>query len=125
VLLVSSTGTTQLMTSRLLTALRRASSGALARTGGGDVVLFAFWRAEPEEMLDDGGPPLAHCADRRGTPGSLVSGLLWRSHPAAISCSLEANRALSQAVTAAGDRCCWTSGCGRWVPTTRSPHRDR
>src|SRR3712207_9429250 len=32
---------------------------ALARTGQGDAVLFTGWRAEAEELLDDGGPPLA------------------------------------------------------------------
>ena len=55
-------------------------------------------------MLDDGGPPLAAALVGAARHGSLVSGLLWRPHPAAIGYTLKANRALAQALTAAGDR---------------------
>ncbi|SHN60235.1 Phosphatidylserine/phosphatidylglycerophosphate/cardiolipin synthase [Geodermatophilus obscurus] len=77
---------------------------ALARTGQGDAVLFTGWRAEAEELLDDGGPPLAAALVAAARRGALVRGLLWRSHPEALGYTLEANRALARAVTAAGGR---------------------
>ncbi|RBY83858.1 phospholipase [Geodermatophilus sp. TF02-6] len=79
-------------------------AATLARAGEGDVVLFAGWRAEPDELLDDGGPPVAAALVGAACRGALVRGLLWRSHPEVIGYTLEANRSLARAVTAAGGR---------------------
>jgi phosphatidylserine/phosphatidylglycerophosphate/cardiolipin synthase-like enzyme len=76
----------------------------LAGVAEGDRVLFAGWRADPEELLDDDGPPIGAALVGAVHRGAFVRGLLWRSHPAAIGHSLEANRALARAVTTAGGR---------------------
>ncbi|MGY2005086.1 phospholipase D-like domain-containing protein [Blastococcus sp. SYSU DS1024] len=77
---------------------------ALGRAERGDAVLLAGWRTDPEELLDDGGPPLAAALVGAARRGVAVRGLLWRSHPEAVGHALQANRALARAVTAAGGR---------------------
>lgn len=104
VLPVSSIGTTQLMTFDCSPpGCGRVPVPWLARVAG-DLVLFADWRAESEELLDDGGPQLAAALVGAARLGSQVSGLLWRWHPAAIGYTGGTNRARAQAVIAAGDR---------------------
>jgi phosphatidylserine/phosphatidylglycerophosphate/cardiolipin synthase-like enzyme len=77
-------------------------AAALARADQGDAVLFAGWRADPDELLDDDGPPLAAALVGAARRGTVVRGLLWRSHLEVLGYSLGANRALAQAVNAAG-----------------------
>jgi phosphatidylserine/phosphatidylglycerophosphate/cardiolipin synthase-like enzyme len=71
-------------------------------TGPGDVVLFACWRAEPEELLADGGPPLSGALVGAARREALVRVLLWRSHATALGFSLGQHRDLARAVSAAG-----------------------
>src|SRR4051794_24217099 len=77
-------------------------AAALARADPGDAVLFAGWRADPDELLDDDGPPLAAALVGAARRGTVVRGLLWRSHLEVLGYSLGANRALAQAVNAVG-----------------------
>ncbi|RBY85072.1 phospholipase, partial [Blastococcus sp. TF02A-30] len=81
-----------------------ALAEALGRAGGGARVLFAGWRADADELLQDGGPTLAEALVAAVERGALVRGLVWRSHPRALGYSAEANRELARAVTAAGGR---------------------
>jgi phosphatidylserine/phosphatidylglycerophosphate/cardiolipin synthase-like enzyme len=81
-----------------LSVLAEALDGA----GPGDVVLFACWRAEPGELLADGGPPLTAALVGAARRGAMVRLLLWRSHPAALGFSLGAHQELARVVTAAG-----------------------
>ncbi|WP_233495625.1 phospholipase D family protein [Geodermatophilus sp. TF02-6] len=74
----------------------------LESAGAGDVVLFACWRAEPDELLDDDGPPVAAALVGAACRGATVRLLLWRSHPEVLGHSLGAHRDLARAVNAAG-----------------------
>ncbi|WP_245177360.1 phospholipase D family protein [Geodermatophilus sp. DF01-2] len=77
-------------------------AAALAGAREDDVVLFAGWRAEPDELLDDEGPPIAAALVGAACRGALVRGLLWRSHSELLGYTYRANRDLARAVTAAG-----------------------
>ena len=79
-----------------------ALAAALAGASEGDGVLFAGWRADPDELLDHGGPPLAAALVGAATRGALVRGLLWRSHSEVLGYTYRANRDLARAVTRAG-----------------------
>jgi phosphatidylserine/phosphatidylglycerophosphate/cardiolipin synthase-like enzyme len=79
-----------------------ALATALATAGEGDAVLFAGWRADPDELLDDEGPSLGAALAGAATRGAVVRGLLWRSHSELLGYSHRANRDLARAVTAAG-----------------------
>ncbi|CCH88484.1 Phospholipase D/Transphosphatidylase (fragment) [Modestobacter italicus] len=75
---------------------------ALAGATAGDAVLFAGWRAEPDEFLDDAGPPVAAALVGAATRRAVVRGLLWRSHSEVLGYTYRANRDLAVAVNAAG-----------------------
>ncbi|HZH18946.1 MAG TPA: phospholipase D family protein [Geodermatophilus sp.] len=79
-----------------------ALAAALAGTGEGDAVLFAGWRADPDELLDDGGPPVVAALVGAAARGAQVRGLLWRSHSEVLGYTYRAGRDLARAVTAAG-----------------------
>ncbi|WP_236833800.1 phospholipase D family protein [Blastococcus sp. KM273129] len=79
-----------------------ALAHAVAHTRSGDVVLLAGWRADPDQLLDDGGPSVAGMLVSAAQRGVVVRGLLWHSHLAAWGYSLDAHRKLARAVTAAG-----------------------
>ena len=79
-----------------------ALAQALAGAGPDDAVLFAGWRADPDELLDDGGPSIGAALAGAATRGAVVRGLLWRSHSELLGYSHRANRDLARAVTAAG-----------------------
>jgi phosphatidylserine/phosphatidylglycerophosphate/cardiolipin synthase-like enzyme len=82
------------------TALAAALDGA----GKGDALLFAGYRADADQLLDDEGPTVTAglaCAVARG---ALVRGLLWRSHSELLGYTYRGNRALARAVTRAGGR---------------------
>lgn len=79
-----------------------ALAAALAGTGEGDAVLFAGWRADPDELLDDGGPPVVAALVGAAARGARVRGLLWRSHSEVLGYTYRAGRDLARAVTAAG-----------------------
>ena len=81
-----------------------ALAAALCRAEGDARVLFAGWRTDADELLEDGGPSLAGALAAAVARGAVVRGLVWRSHPEELGYSATANRALARAVTAAGGR---------------------
>jgi phosphatidylserine/phosphatidylglycerophosphate/cardiolipin synthase-like enzyme len=79
-----------------------ALAAALAGAGSEGTVLFAGWRADPDQLLADEGPSLRSALAEAAARGALVRGLLWRSHSEKLGYTLAANRELARAVTAAG-----------------------
>jgi phosphatidylserine/phosphatidylglycerophosphate/cardiolipin synthase-like enzyme len=77
-------------------------AAALEGAGPEDVVLFACFRAEPDELLDDGGPPLSAALLGTARRKAHVAALLWRSHPAALGHTLGQHQDLARVLTAAG-----------------------
>jgi phosphatidylserine/phosphatidylglycerophosphate/cardiolipin synthase-like enzyme len=75
---------------------------ALAGVGEGDLVLFADWRGDPDELLTDAGPPVARALSAAARRGALVKGLLWRSHWDRLRFSAEQNRDLAEDVVDSG-----------------------
>jgi phosphatidylserine/phosphatidylglycerophosphate/cardiolipin synthase-like enzyme len=80
------------------TALARALRGA----GAGDLVLFADWRGDPDERLEEDGPTVAEALVGAVRRGATVKGLLWRSHLDRWRFSSEENRNLSEGVNEEG-----------------------
>ena len=74
----------------------------LAAAGAGDLVLFAGWRADPDQRLTDGRVTVSHALAGAAGRGAVVRGLLWRSHPRWLGYSGEQSRRLAQAVARAG-----------------------
>ena len=74
----------------------------LVRAGEGDAVFFVGYRSDPDELLDDGGPPVAAALVGAASSGALVRGLLWRSHSEVLGYSYRANRDLARAVSRVG-----------------------
>ena len=79
-----------------------ALAEALAGAGSGDLVLFADWRGDPDEVLADGGPGAAQALSAAARRGALVKGLLWRSHLDRLRFSAEQNRDLAEDVVDSG-----------------------
>jgi phosphatidate phosphatase APP1 len=75
---------------------------ALAGAGLGDLVLFADWRGDPDELLTDDGPTVAEALSAAARRGALVKGLVWRSHWDWLRFSAEQNRNLSENVNDSG-----------------------
>ncbi|MGY2078120.1 MULTISPECIES: phospholipase D family protein [unclassified Blastococcus] len=80
----------------------RQLRAVLDAAGAEDLVLLASWRAEPEELLDDDGPPFAAALVGAARRGADVRLLLWRSHATALGFTLGPHRELARAVHAAG-----------------------
>ncbi|MGE2726080.1 phosphatase domain-containing protein [Mycolicibacterium pulveris] len=68
---------------------------ALNGTGHGDLVLFAGWRADSDELLADAGPTVAEALAGAAGRGALVRGLLWRSHLELLGYHVTQNRTLA------------------------------
>jgi phosphatidylserine/phosphatidylglycerophosphate/cardiolipin synthase-like enzyme len=79
-----------------------ALAAALAGAGEDDAVLFVGYRTDPDELLDDGGPPVAAALVGATVRGALVRGLLWRSHSEVLGYTYRTNGDLARAVTRAG-----------------------
>jgi phosphatidylserine/phosphatidylglycerophosphate/cardiolipin synthase-like enzyme len=79
-----------------------ALADALAAAGPGDLVLFAGWRADSEELLADDGPTVAEAFTAAARRGALVRGLLWRAHLDVLGYHLEQNRKFAADMAAAG-----------------------
>lgn len=75
---------------------------ALEDTGPGDLVVFADWRGDPDELLTDDGPTVSEALCAAARRGATVKGLLWRSHLDRLQFSAEQNRDLSEDVNDAG-----------------------
>ncbi|ORV38012.1 phospholipase [Mycobacterium doricum] len=79
-----------------------ALAEAVAAAGPGDVILFAGWRADSEELLADGGPTIGEALAAASGRGALVRGLLWRAHRGTFGYHLEQNRNFAAEMAAAG-----------------------
>lgn len=74
----------------------------------GDLLLFADWRGDPDQLLDGADPATGTvarvlCAAARR--GVQVRGLLWRSHLDLMRFSERENRRLGELIEAAAGRC--------------------
>ncbi len=56
-----------------------ALAAALAGAGEGDLVLFADWQGDPDELLTEHGPTIAQALTGAARRGAVVKGLVWRS----------------------------------------------
>ena len=75
-------------------------------TGPGDLVLFADWRADPDERLtDDPDHTLSATLTAAARRGVAVRGLLWRSHDRALGFHAERSRQLGLDLERAGGEC--------------------
>ncbi|WP_205346955.1 phosphatase domain-containing protein [Pseudonocardia broussonetiae] len=79
-----------------------ALARSLAVAGGGDSVQFVGWRADADQLLDDGGPTVGEALSAAARRGAAVRGLLWHAHSGLVGLHLGANRVLARAVGAAG-----------------------
>lgn len=56
-----------------------ALARALEGTTAGDLVVFADWQSDPDELLRDAGPTIAGALTDAAARGVVVKGLVWRS----------------------------------------------
>ena len=76
---------------------------ALCATGPGDTVMFTDWQGDADEQLDGRpGSEIATILRQIASRGVAVRGLLWRSHPSALSFAEGANLDLAKAVNEEG-----------------------
>src|SRR6266487_7136894 len=68
----------------------------------GDLVHFADWRGDPDELLDGPGTPVGEALAALARRGVSVRGLVWRSHPDQADFSEQENLALGEVVNEAG-----------------------
>jgi phosphatidylserine/phosphatidylglycerophosphate/cardiolipin synthase-like enzyme len=68
---------------------------ALAAAGDGDLVLFADWRGDPDQLLTDDGVTVGGALAAASLRGALVKGLVWRSHLDRLRFSAQENRDLA------------------------------
>ena len=72
-------------------------------TRSGDLLLFADWRGDPDQRMDDApGGTVSEVLRRAAERGVHVRGLLWRSHWDKLQFSAQENQHLGTAVEAAG-----------------------
>ncbi len=71
----------------------------------GDLLLFADWRGDPDEMLDGEGSEVSRVLAEAASEGVVVRGLLWRSHLDRLRFSEGENRNLGEDIEAAGGVC--------------------
>ena len=74
----------------------------LSRLRRGDLVHFADWRGDPNELLDGPGTPVGEALAALARRGVSVRGLVWRSHPDQADFSEQENLALGEVVNEAG-----------------------
>lgn len=79
-----------------------ALADTLADTAQGDLVLLAGWRADSDELLTEDGPTVAEAFAGAARRGSLVRGLLWRSHLSLLGYHVKQNRTMAADVAGAG-----------------------
>ncbi len=71
----------------------------------GDLLLFADWRGDPDELLDGPGSAVEEVLAGAAQRGVVVKGLIWRSHLDRFRFSEQQNRHLGDAIEAAGGEC--------------------
>jgi phosphatidylserine/phosphatidylglycerophosphate/cardiolipin synthase-like enzyme len=74
----------------------------LCATGPGDWVYFTDWQGDPDEQLDGPGTAVGEVFAELARRAVNVRGLLWRSHPEAMSFGEEKNLSFSRLVNEAG-----------------------
>ncbi len=78
----------------------------IQQLGPGDLLLFADWRADPDEQLtDDPGSTVSATLCGAARRGVLVRGLLWRSHWHRFGFHAEKSRKLGTDLEKAGGEC--------------------
>ncbi|HVC40001.1 MAG TPA: phospholipase D-like domain-containing protein [Candidatus Dormibacteraeota bacterium] len=70
--------------------------------GPGATVWFTDWRGDRDERLRAGGPTVGALLAALAARGVDVRGLVWRSHPSALSFSEAANRRLEEEINRSG-----------------------
>lgn len=71
----------------------------------GDVILFADWRGDPDQVMDGTGVTVSQALCEAAGRGVVVKGLVWRSHMDRLSFSEEQNRHLGEDIEAVGGEC--------------------
>lgn len=79
-----------------------ALAAELATVATGDTVLFAQWRGDPAQHVDDGGATIAEALAGAVRRGATLRGLIWRSHSEVMGFQGERNRIFSSEVEQAG-----------------------
>ena len=67
--------------------------------------MFADWRGDPDQALDDSGVSVSRALCEAAARGAVVKGLVWRSHLDRFSFSEQQNRHLGEEIEAAGGEC--------------------
>jgi phosphatidylserine/phosphatidylglycerophosphate/cardiolipin synthase-like enzyme len=71
----------------------------------GDLLMFADWRGDPDQLLDGPGTEVSHVLSDAARRGVVVKGLIWRSHLDRFAFSEQENRHLGEEIEAAGGEC--------------------
>ncbi len=79
-----------------------ALAAALSAAGNGDLVLFADWRGDPDQLLDDDGVTVEDALTGVAGRGGAVKGLVWRSHIETLGFAGPKNRKLARRLEEAG-----------------------
>jgi phosphatidylserine/phosphatidylglycerophosphate/cardiolipin synthase-like enzyme len=82
-----------------------ALAEAVRAMRAGDLLLFADWRGDPDEQVDDEGTDIGRLLCQAAASGVLVRGLVWRSHLDRLAFSERENRHLGEEIDAAGGVC--------------------
>ncbi len=77
----------------------------IRQMAAGDLLLFADWRGDPDELLDGPGSEVSAVLADAARRGVVVKGLIWRSHLDRLSFSEQENRHLGEEIEAAGGEC--------------------
>jgi phosphatidylserine/phosphatidylglycerophosphate/cardiolipin synthase-like enzyme len=78
---------------------------AVSALEAGDLLLFADWRGDPDEIMDDSGVTVSQLFAAAARRGVVVKGLIWRSHLDRFAFSEQENRHLGEEIEAAGGEC--------------------
>jgi phosphatidylserine/phosphatidylglycerophosphate/cardiolipin synthase-like enzyme len=78
---------------------------AIRRQKAGDLLFFADWRGDPDELLDGPGSGIGDVLADAARRGVVVKGLVWRSHLDRLRYSESENRHLGEEIEAAGGEC--------------------
>jgi phosphatidylserine/phosphatidylglycerophosphate/cardiolipin synthase-like enzyme len=76
----------------------------LSELRGGDTLLIADWRGDPDERLVDGGSPIGPTLHGLASRGVNVFGLIWGSHSRLLGFDAGGDRHLAQVANAGGAR---------------------
>lgn len=71
----------------------------------GDLLLFADWRGDPDQLLDGPGTEVSRVMSAAARRGAVVKGLIWRSHLDRFAFSEQQNRHLGEEIEEAGGEC--------------------